>query len=566
MDKKELLKRWALAYTEPSLFYIPWKEYNSDDEYFTVTLIPHVNYYDVFDEKVIKNATLYDIYSKGFTKEQQNVYGGLHDKIRGESNVYIAKDLNGNIVASSTTHDYMSVAKKQAEETLLGYTVEYYDTDIFASYNTQRYIIKNISHIDDIEELKNQVQNRWNTLFILQTGEIYAYTSALKCVGRYDYKIDKFHFTDKNYYMSHMIISCSQVGSYSTENKSHHPILRLKKGTYIIEQLISSNSCDIMVPMKISVSENMTIDYKTKLNGFILRAFLEQSTEPSFIWSERSGTGYPILKEMSVGTFGTFVSTVKTYDISNYSLQVEQSVKTAGSSISASTEDGQSYITYGSNSIWAVLTHGYYGYDYFSNNLILYPIPLLEETILKGAPCDMGTVVGLTSMNYYSNVFLYFNLYKFHPSTPFDSNQLPSISEVEKIIVSKTPEEWLSVGFQDINEYYGVEYNRRSQFSERLYYTKDGAQGTCLDDVIFADEKSNINLVSNYFKSETVNIEDYKNYERVSTCFYVKDDGKRFYKNYSNYLSGETKYADGWNDTKISEITSQMRDILFNNQ
>ena len=156
MDKKELLKRWFLAYTEPSLFYIPWKEYNSDDEYFTVTLIPHVNYYDVFDEKVIKNATLYDIYSKGFTKEQQNVYGGLHDKIRGESNVYIAKDLNGNIVASSTTHDYMSVAKKQAEETLLGYTVEYYDTDIFASYNTQRYIIKNISHIDDIEELKNQ--------------------------------------------------------------------------------------------------------------------------------------------------------------------------------------------------------------------------------------------------------------------------------------------------------------------------------------------------------------------------------------------------------------------------
>lgn len=566
MDKKELLKRWFLAYTEPSLFYIPWKEYNSDDEYFTVTLIPHVNYYDVFDEKVIKNATLYDIYSKGFTKEQQNVYGGLHDKIRGESNVYIAKDLNGNIVASSTTHDYMSVAKKQAEETLLGYTVEYYDTDIFASYNTQRYIIKNISHIDDIEELKNQVQNRWNTLFILQTGEIYAYTSALKCVGRYDYKIDKFHFTDKNYYMSHMIISCSQVGSYSTENKSHHPILRLKKGTYIIEQLISSNSCDIMTPMKISVSENMTIDYKTKLNGFILRAFLEQSTEPSFIWSERSGTGYPILKEMSVGTFGTFVSTVKTYDISNYSLQVEQSVKTAGSSISVSTEDGQSYITYGSNSMWAVLTNQY-GNDGFSNNPILYPTPLLEETISKLSYVYwLGTKTTLTEVNYYSSFFLYFNLYKFRPSTPFDSNQLPSISEVENIIVSKTPEEWLSVGFQDINEYYGVQYNRKSQFSERLYCTKDGAQGTCLDDVIFIDEKSNINLVSNYFKSETVNIEDYKSYYPVSQCFYKKDDGKRVYKNYSNYLSDETKYADGWNDTKISEMTSQMKDMLFNNQ
>ena len=26
MDKKELLKRWALAYTEPTLFYVPWRE------------------------------------------------------------------------------------------------------------------------------------------------------------------------------------------------------------------------------------------------------------------------------------------------------------------------------------------------------------------------------------------------------------------------------------------------------------------------------------------------------------------------------------------------------------
>ena len=29
MDKKELLKRWALAYTEPSLFYVPWKKKHS---------------------------------------------------------------------------------------------------------------------------------------------------------------------------------------------------------------------------------------------------------------------------------------------------------------------------------------------------------------------------------------------------------------------------------------------------------------------------------------------------------------------------------------------------------
>ena len=37
MDKKELLKRWALAYTEPSLFYVPWgKRQNPYGEYITV--------------------------------------------------------------------------------------------------------------------------------------------------------------------------------------------------------------------------------------------------------------------------------------------------------------------------------------------------------------------------------------------------------------------------------------------------------------------------------------------------------------------------------------------------
>ena len=32
MDKKELLKHWSLAYTEPSLFYIPWREKSQDIE------------------------------------------------------------------------------------------------------------------------------------------------------------------------------------------------------------------------------------------------------------------------------------------------------------------------------------------------------------------------------------------------------------------------------------------------------------------------------------------------------------------------------------------------------
>ena len=68
MDKKELLKRWALAYTEPSLFYVPWNENN--DEYFTVTIIPHVDYFDTLTESLITNTTLQDIYIKGIRYRQ----------------------------------------------------------------------------------------------------------------------------------------------------------------------------------------------------------------------------------------------------------------------------------------------------------------------------------------------------------------------------------------------------------------------------------------------------------------------------------------------------------------
>lgn len=571
MDKKELLKRWALAYTEPSLFYIPWKEYNSDDEYFTVTLIPHVNYYDVFDEKVIKNATLYDIYSKGFTKEQQNVYGGLHDKIRGESNVYIAKDLNGNIVASSTVCDYMSVAKKQKEEKLLDYTLEYYDVDIYtySSYNTKRYIIKNILNIDDIEELKNHVENRLHTLFILQTGEIYAYISVLQKVGQYHYKTGKFHFTDKNFYITYMVVSCGQIGSYDyyAESINQHPILKLKKGTYIIEQLVSSNSCNLMTPMKIDVSDNMVINYRTKLNGFILRAFLEKGNDSVFEWSKilNYGTDYTLVS-MNVGEFGTFISKSQIYDISDYSLQVEQDVKTAGASIDILTEDKKYVITYGSNSIWTIKHIEQRG-DFFDPSLILYPKSFSEETISHfNSSYPLGTKTSIDRMDYYSSFFPYFKIYSIHPSEPFDRNKLPSILEVEKIISSKTPEEWLSLRYRDINNYYGIEYHGSSSYAVNLYFTKDAKQATCLDDTIYADEHSDFNLVSHYYKSDSVDIEKYKQYVHTSNSYYLKDDDRVVFRNYTTCLSGKFEYADGWNEEKISEMTYQMRGVLFNNQ
>lgn len=77
MDKKELLKRWALAYTEPSLFYVPWKRHKSNYyEYITVQFETH--------EHTIENwqrDPVFAIYRADDTKYERPIYcTALYDK------------------------------------------------------------------------------------------------------------------------------------------------------------------------------------------------------------------------------------------------------------------------------------------------------------------------------------------------------------------------------------------------------------------------------------------------------------------------------------------------------
>ena len=77
MDKKELLKRWALAYTEPSLFYVPWKRHKSNYyEYITVQFETH--------EHTIENwqrDPVFAIYRADDTKYEHPIYcTALYDK------------------------------------------------------------------------------------------------------------------------------------------------------------------------------------------------------------------------------------------------------------------------------------------------------------------------------------------------------------------------------------------------------------------------------------------------------------------------------------------------------
>ena len=574
MDKRELLKRWMLAYTEPSLFYVPWEK--NDDEYFTVTLIPHVDYFDTLTESFITNTTLQDIYIKGTNYENQRKFGGIHDFIY-ESNSYIARDVNNNIVATSRWVDYMVAAQKIDESPIDNYTMEIYDVNMFEGSYTKRFVIKNIENLDDIDLLKEKITVSISyVLFVLKNGEIYRTIfkySQVKKVGTYDYKKNKYHFSDKNFYSLHMVYHSPEGLRYylNDEEIGKHPTLKLKKGTYTIEQIESSGGCEIMPPITITVDGDMVIDYRIKLNGYIVRAFLTNNSEPSFLRSIKEFNNDWSLIYTATGKFETFKSTTQVYDLSDYSLQVEQTIKTAASGGNIPIDNGKYLEDYGANSMWTVTYDDIHSYQL--NSTICYPESFSEESILNWHPsywAGIGTDPTKGGVQYHSNAYLYFYLYKFKPSTPFNVNELPDISEVEKIISSKSPEEWIHYGFERINNYYGVQcygMDKCFRYQEIIknYITPEGNSGNCFNDILYAHEGSLVNVVDSYNKSKSADIEKYEKCNQYAKRYdeYEKIEGKRIYKNYTTYLSDEIKYADGWDETKVNSMLEQIAENMY---
>ena len=572
MNKKELLKRWALAYIEPSLFYVPWNERN-DDEYFTITIIPHVDYFDTLTETLVTNTTLQDIYIKGISYENQKKFGGLHEFVV-ESNSYIARDVNGNIVATSMQIDYMSVAHKTDESPIDNYTMEIYDVNMFEGSYTKRFVIKNIENLDDIDLLKEKITVSISyVLFVLKNGEIYrtiSPNSKAKQVGVYNYKKNKYHFSDKNFYSQHMVYhSAPVVKYYNNPNMiGRHSILRLKKGTYSIEQIRSSGSCDIMLPITINVMGDMILNYNTKLNGYILRSYLENNRETVIPLSEEPLTKDITTIAIRTGTFSTFRSKSQIFALSDYNLQVQQIIKTAGVEKIYPSSYGNKLVSVCSNSQWVVTYDSLHSYQIQST--MCYPESLSEDFIIN-MPYSywVGTDPAINRIYYNSNFYLLFDLFKLKPSTPFNLNELPNILEVEKIISSKSPEEWLTYGYARVNEYYGIKYSRRLQFSNIVsnYVTQTGAQGTCFDNALYIKKNlvEGYNLVESYYKNESTDIEKIKQCHLSSARYdeYEKIEGKRIFKNYTTYISDEMKYEEDWDETKVNSMLEQIAENMY---
>lgn len=100
MDKKELLKRWALAYTEPSLFYVPWKKSKKKPYYEYVTIVFKYAI-PTFSSKDWARVPVFGVYLVNDDKSETLVYStALYD----EDNHLIR---NG-IVTDSTSYFFIS--------------------------------------------------------------------------------------------------------------------------------------------------------------------------------------------------------------------------------------------------------------------------------------------------------------------------------------------------------------------------------------------------------------------------------------------------------------------------
>ena len=354
MNKKELLRRWVLGYVEPRLFYLPQKD---NDEYYTVTIIPQIDYFDTYDEKVITDVTFGDVYTKGYINASNNKFGGLaySDMIR-ESNFYVAYDTQGNVADCSLWRDFMSMAVCRYSDDKGSYILEYYHAPSFLSDSNQEIrVIKNVPNTDYAKQIFDDGWGTYynnygvNVLFIFESGDIYVWKLVdsttnpwiyeMTRVGNYDYKTDKYCFDDKDFYFTYMILGnywntpnnypISFTASGQVLMNNGHAILRLKKGTYTIEQGVSSIGCDMMPEQTITVNGNMTLYYKTTLNGIVIRSELQDCADPYHLLYDNSNNSHWKDKWfIESGSYGSLECTNYTYRLSDYALQVKQQLVT----------------------------------------------------------------------------------------------------------------------------------------------------------------------------------------------------------------------------------------------
>lgn len=623
MDKKELLRRWTLGYVEPSLFYLPQKD---SDEYYTVTIIPQIDYFDTYDEKVITDVTFGDVYTKGYINASNNKFGGLaySDMIR-ESNFYVAYDTQGNVADCSLWRDFMSMAVCRYSDDKGSYILEYYHAPSFLSDSNQE--IRVIKNVPNTEYAKLIFDDGWGTyynnygnsvLFIFESGEIYVWkladsttnpwTYEMTIVGYYDYKTDKYYFDDKDFYFTYMILGNywntpnNQPALFSASGQvlmdNVHAILRLKKGTYTIEQGVSSIGCDMMPVQTITVNGNMTLYYKTTLNGIIIRSELQDCADPYHLLYDNSNN--PPWKDkwfIESGSYGSLECTNYTYRLSDYALQVKQQLVTwCGDGSNIPSEDGSRINYYTGKHIRFFTTNDgtkdgeVIGYM-FDNILSKRALTADECSVLGISDYKKGTLVNPTVAYYYVNQYVEFYVstyYKLPNGYPTDINKYdyyPTTTEIEEAINKKSLIDWCRSA--NDTEYKG-EFIKEDEYA--TYYVNGGTTQTIntyqnpsnartqvlFSDTVYTNDNSTVNMVVGYGKADTANIDEYMKYinntsQRYDSIQLYNEDGspsgsQTQYKNYVTCVSPEYKISDRWTDEEYFKLQEQMKSKLFEEQ
>lgn len=624
LNKKELLRRWSLGYVEPSLFYLPQKD--SNEEYYTVTIIPQIDYFDTYDEKVITDVTFGDIYTKGYINANNQKFGGLaYGNMIRESNFYVAYDTQGHIADCSLWRDFISMAVCRYSDDKGSYIVEYYHAPKFLSESNQEIrIIKNIPNTDYAERIfedgRGTHYNNYgnNVLFIFESGDIYVWKLAdsttnpwiyeMTRVGQYNYQTDKYSFDDNEFYLTYMILGSyrntpnNQPMSFSSSGQilmdNGHAVLRLKKGTYTIEQGISSLGCDMMPLQTITVNGNMTLYYKTTLNGIIIRSELQDCADPYHLLYDSSNTTHWTDKWfIESGSYGSLECVNSTYRLSDYSLQIKQQLITwCGDGSNIPSEDGTKINYYTGKHIRFITTND----DTKDGEVIAYMFDnILSKRALSAEECSTlginghskGTNVTPTMAYYYSNPYAEFYVsmyYKSSSSYPTNVNEYdyyPTAVEIEEAINKKSLVDWCKSAdnteykgeFIKEDEYATYYVNGRTTRIINTYQSQSNARNSVLfSDVVYANDNSAVNMVKSFQKADSADINEYMKYinntsQRYDYIQLYDENGSPSgnqvqYKNYVTCVSPEYKISDKWTDEAYQELQNQMKDKLFQKQ
>lgn len=625
MDVKETLTRWSRAYKEPSLFYVPAKK---NDEYYTVTIIPRFNYFDVYEEKIKERATFLEVYKETTTKNLQQYYGGIGYGLN-ESDYYIAFDENGNIADSTAWKDYFSAAKLSYKEEKDFYTIETYNVDdslkMLNSPAQNMRVIKNISSLKEAEDIFNAGDTGYGTndygtyfgknynyysqtiLFILSSGEIYAWIDTLpatavdtsrtyerKEVGKYNYDTNKYIFNDKDFYQKYIMVgfkySLADYQKYSSGivnnytkypgDCEYHSFLRLKKGKYKILQALSCRGCPVIQSQEITVDKNMILYCDVVLDGVILRTNVKYSSIPYHLLYNHPDSSWRDKWEISYGTYGSFVTETNTYRLSDYKHLIKQTLAEwsgDGSNIPATDCEYTNYYTGNSimftyksptwkpTEITSVMTDNI-AYKRFLTNEELSKLTNYTSHGVQMSSSLKGVSFQDTAIvpTFYLNA----SQNEDYTYTP------PTWEEIEGAIESLSIIEWFTP--IEIDSDGRKIYPKKEIKKGQSIWSIEPAQlrelsgynmeiGDFLSDKVYAFTDSIANRVLEYQKSDDADIDKIRAYGNRQIC-YFSTAKESFYKNYLTIVSAEINVLDSWTEKKHEEAFDLVAQKLYEEQ